>query len=99
MGRLHNEEAGAGDYNFEAVSNDDNSFDEGLTALDELYILINDDNAHWTFIQVTIYATTIQVFNSQGKKDENNRFLKAANNYMYNALSKNAECERQDFGM
>ena len=50
MSRLHNEEAEAGGYNFEAVRNNDNRIDGGLAALDELYIPINADSAHWNFI-------------------------------------------------
>jgi len=46
MSRLHNEEAGAGGYNFEATRNDNNRVNGGLEALDELYIPINVDNAH-----------------------------------------------------
>ena len=46
MTKLHNEEAEAGDYNFEAVRNNNNRIDGGLTALDKLYTLTNADNAH-----------------------------------------------------
>ena len=46
MSRLHNEEAGSGDYNFKAVRNDDSRIDGGLVALDELYIPIKVNSAN-----------------------------------------------------
>ena len=46
MSGLHNEEAGAEGYNFEAVGNNDKRIDRGLAALNELYIQINVGNAH-----------------------------------------------------
>ena len=42
---------------------------------------------------------TIQIFDSQGENNENNKFLKAVKKYMYDALTKNAEGKRQDFGI
>ena len=90
--------AGGGNYNFEAMKNNDNRIDGGLTILDELYIPVNVDNTQRSFIQVTMHAKTIQLFNSQGKHDNNDRFLKAIKNYMYNTLTKNAEGERKQFG-
>ena len=98
MSRLHNEEARAGGYNFEAVRNNDNRIDGGLTALDKLYIPINSDNAHWIFIKVAIYAKTIQLFDSQGGNDDNDKYLKAVKNYMYDTLTTNVEGEMQDVG-
>ena len=50
--RLHNESAGARGYNFEAVKNNVSKIEEGLGALDELYIPINVISAHWNFIRV-----------------------------------------------
>ena len=70
----------------------------GLGALYELYIPINLDNIHWIFIRVAMNSKTIQLFDSQGENDKNNKFLKAVKNYMYNALTKNVEGKRQDFG-
>ena len=46
---------------------DDNMIDKGLVVLDELYILINVDNAHWIFIKAVMHAKTIQLFDSQGE--------------------------------
>ena len=85
-------------HKFGAVRNDDNKINGGFTALDELYIPINADSTHWIFIKVATNANTIQLVDAQGKHDDNNRFLKADKNYMYNAYTKNVEGERQDFG-
>ena len=94
VSRLHNEEAEVGNYNFKAVRNNDNRNDGGLTALDELYIPTNIDNTHWNSIQAVMHTKSIRLFDSQGKKEDNHRFLKAVKKYMSNALSENAEGER-----
>jgi hypothetical protein len=53
MSRLHNGEAGVGDYNIEVVRNDDIRIDAGIVALDKLYIPINADNTQWDFISTS----------------------------------------------
>ena len=50
------------------------------------------------FIKVAMNARTIQLFDSQGGNNDNNRFLKAVKSFMYDALTKNMEGKRQDFG-
>ena len=66
----------------------------GLGSLDELYVPINVNNAHWRFIRVAITNKTIQLFNSQGVNAENKKYLQATENYMYEALTKNHRGER-----
>ena len=45
-----------------------------------------------------MHAKTIKLFDSQGKKDDKNKFFKVIEHYMYDTLSKNTEGERQDCG-
>jgi hypothetical protein len=46
-----------------------------------------------------MYAKSIQLFDSQGKKEDNIRFLKAVENNMSDTLSKTVEGERQDLAL
>ena len=59
MSRLHNKGTGERAYNFEVVKNNDGRIEGGLGALDELYIPINTNSAHWNFIKVAITNKTI----------------------------------------
>ena len=86
MGRLHNEEAGAGGYNSKAVRNDDNRIDGGLAALDKLYIPFNADTPHCDFIQVAVHASAIQLFDSQGKMTTGAALMKNSN-FIFCSLS------------
>ena len=99
MSRLHNKSAGERGYNFEAAKNDDSRIEGRLGALDKLYIPINVNSAHWNFVRVAITNETIQLFNLQGANAKNDRYLQAIENYMYNALTKDLEGERQDFNI
>ena len=65
--------------------------------MDELYIPINVNNVHWGFMWVVITNKTIQLFDSQGVNAENNKYLKATENYMYGALTRDQREERQEF--
>ena len=78
---------------------DDSRIDGGLKALDGLYISINVDNAHWNFIRTTIMNKTIHLFDLQGMNANNNKYLQAADNYMYDTLTTHMEGERQDFNI
>ena len=97
MSRLHNESAGTRGYDFEAAKNDDSRIDGGLEALDELYTPINVNNTHSNFTRVVMVKKTIQPFDSQAENAENNKLLQAVENYIYDALTKNKEGERQDY--
>ena len=68
-----------------------------MDSLDELYIPINVNNAHWNFIQVTITDKPIQLFDSQGVNTKNKKYSQATGNYMYESLIKNQKGKRQDF--
>ena len=50
------------------------------------------------FIKVAMNARTIQLFDSQGGNDDNDKYLKAVKNYMYDTLTTNVEGEMQDVG-
>ena len=65
--------------------------------MDELYIPINVNNVHWIFIRVAIMDKTIQLFDSQGVNTENEKYLQAPENYMYEVLTKEQREGRQDF--
>ena len=91
MSRLHNEGAGGRGYNFEAVRNDDSRTEGRLGSLNKLYIPTNVNNFHWIFLQVAITDKTIQLFDLQGVNAENKKYLRAAENYMYKALTKKSE--------
>ena len=52
------------------------------------YIPINVNNTYCNFIRVAITNTTIQLFDSQGMNAENNKYLQAMENYMYEVLAK-----------
>ena len=45
------------------------------------------NNVHWNFIWVAIVNKIIQLFDSQGMNVENKKYLKATENYMYEALT------------
>ena len=77
VSRLHNKSAGERGYNFEAVKNNDSRIDGGLEALDELYVPINVNRAHWNFIRVKITNTTIELFDLQGVNSKNNKYPQA----------------------
>ena len=96
MSRLHGIGAGGRGCNFEAVRNDNSRIEGGLGSLDELYIPINVNNVHWNFIRVVITNKTIQLFDSQGVNAKNNKYLKATENYMYEALTRDQREERQE---
>ena len=97
MSRLYDKGPGGRGYNFEAVRNNDSRIEGGLRSLNELYIPINVNNAHWNFIRVVITDKTIRLFDSQGVNAKNKKYLQATENYMYEALTKNQRGERQDF--
>jgi len=97
MSRLYNKGAGGRGYTFKVVRNSDSRIEGRLGSLDELYIPINVNNAHWNFIQVAKTNRMIQLFDSQGANAKNKKYLQATENYMYKALTKNQRGERQDF--
>ena len=99
MSRLYTKSAEARGYNFDAVKKDDSRIDGGLTAPDGLYISINVDNAHGNFIRVAIMNKTIQPLDLQAMNTTNNKYLQAAENYMYDTLTTTLEGERQDFNI
>ena len=57
------------------------------------------NNTRWNFTRVEITNKTIQLFDLQGVNAENNKYLQAVENYMYDALTTNVEGERQDFNI
>ena len=74
------------------MKNYDSRINGRLKALDELYIPINANNSHWNLIRVAITNKTIQLIGSQ-------EYLQAVENYMYGALTKNLEGQRQYFNI
>ena len=81
------------------MKNDGSRNEGGLVALDKLYISINTNSAHWSFIRVAIKNKTIQLFDSQGVNAKNNKYLQAIENFTYDALTKNLRGERQDYNV
>ena len=78
------------DYNFQEVRNFDNRIEGGLAGLDELYIPINVNNAHWIFIQVDFKAKTTHLYDSLGKQQSNDHYLEETLRYIYDATYKDS---------
>ena len=85
------------DYNFQEVRNYDNRIENGLASLDELYIPINVNNAHWIFTQVNFRRKTVYLFDSMGKQQSNNHYIKETMRYVYDALFKELTEDRPSF--
>ena len=85
------------DYNFQEVRNYDNRIENGLASLDELYIPINVNNAHWIFTQVNFRRKTVFLFDSMGKQQSNNHYIEETMRYVYDALFKDSPNDRSSF--
>ena len=97
MSRLLVEGAGRKGYNFKAVRNDDSRIEGGPGSLDELYIQINVNNVHWSFIRGAMTNKMILLFDSQDTNTENKKHLQATEHYMYEALEKDQGTGRHNF--
>ena len=85
------------DYNFQEVRNYDDRIENGLASLDELYIPINVNNAHWIFTQINFRRKTVHLFDSLGKQQSNVHYLEETTRYIYDALFKDVIEDRPSF--
>ena len=78
------------EYSFYEVRNDDERIPGGLADLEELYIPINIGNSQWIFIRVDMRSKVIELYDSMGKRQSNDHYLKHTTRYIYDALFKHA---------
>ena len=51
--------------------------------LEDLYVPINTNNAHWLFLRVRFTTQTIELYDSMGLQPSNSLYLETMMHYLY----------------
>ena len=69
----------------------------GLASLDDLYVPINKNNAHWLFLRVQFRTQIIELYDSLGVKPSNSLYLETMVQYLYAEYRRQHQEDAQAF--